>query len=452
MKTQNKKLYALNSAQEVAKLQCSFSLYKRVINITMSATSEDKIDFSIMKTAINETIKRNDCLRLRFCKTKNRIMQYFLDEWTIADIPYIKFESKEEQENFIKKETSMAIKYMKGEVFKPFFCNTYNNKDMILVKVCHLNFDIYGLNIFFKDLFGVYNALKNNTPFPECPTKYEDVLIKDLAVKENKEAKKRNRDFFYDMFKNKEEPFYAGIHGDNNKLWRKYSSKGKHYMKLFFVQNDTKGYMKIIPAEIVNPIMEFCKQNGISPSNYLFYACSVVLSKINHDTKNMLPLELCNCRGTLTEKNCAGTKSQSLKGCYTTVEPEKSFIENLSVFCENQTKLFKYINFSDIQITRLMKQIYNEPVFATYYSLTFSFIPYQKPDNITFDLYSNGKCALPAYVALMYDINKEDIQMAYDCQTKIITEEDVNSFHQNYLNLLKQVLANKNILIKDIIL
>ena len=40
------KLYELNHAQEVVKLQCKYTLFKRVINIITSMTSEKELDLT----------------------------------------------------------------------------------------------------------------------------------------------------------------------------------------------------------------------------------------------------------------------------------------------------------------------------------------------------------------------------------------------------------------------
>lgn len=416
----------------------------------MSATSDVPLDFDLLKKALNICTQRNDCVRLRFCKKDGKIMQYFLDEYEYKDVPLIGFASEAEQNKFIQKETSKPIKYMKGEVLKPFFCKTFDGKDMILVKVCHLNFDIYGLNIFFKDLFGVYEGLKNNTEFPTPPTKFEDVIIKDVATKNNQNITERNKKFFEELTKANEEPYYAGLHGWNSKYWQKYLKKGKKYISTFFINNQTKGYMYTIPSDIVAKIMDYCQQTKTSPSNYFFYACSVCASKINNDVKTMLPLELCNCRGTMLEKNCAGTKVQSMKGCYTVVEQDKTFEESLNYFCSTQKGLFRYLDYPDIDYQMLRGKIYGVSPIAMYYSITFSFIPYIKPENINFQVYSNGRCALPAYLGLMYDVDTQQIDMAYDVQTKIISEDDVKNYHNNYLKILAQVVENPQILIKDI--
>ena len=221
----NEKLYELNPSQEVVKLQCKYSLFKRVVNITMSATSEEKLDFALMKEALNKVIERNDCLRLRFVKKDKKLMQYFLKSFVFDEVPYIEFKTQEQQLSFIQKETAKPIKYLKNEVLKPYFCKTFDGKDMVLVKACHFILDMYGFNVFFNELFGVYNALKNKTELPEPPTSFEEVIKKDLTTKYNEKKVKSDAEYYKNFFKENEEPAYAGFDGRISSVFS-YNVKG----------------------------------------------------------------------------------------------------------------------------------------------------------------------------------------------------------------------------------
>jgi hypothetical protein len=82
--------------------------------------------------------------------------------------------------------------------------------------------------------------------------------------------------------------------------------------------------------------------------------------------------------------------------------------------------------------------------------MSFSFVPFELPDGIHFDMYSNGNGALAAYVILLLDVKTNEIRMAYDVQVNSITEEHVDRFHQMYLGVINQVLENPQIQIKDV--
>ena len=443
------KLYELNASQEVVKLQCKYTLYKRVINILTASVSEKPIDFEIMTQAFNKILERNDCLRLRFVKQDKKLMQYFVDKFEFDNIPYLEFTTQKEQDKFFNKLKKKAIKYLKGVVIEPYFIKTFDGKYMVLLKVCHLILDIYGINVIFKDLFEVYNAYVNKTELPTPPTKFEEVLIRDIETKNNSDKYNKHYEYFKEYLESREEPYYAGIHGINQPLWQKQLAKNKRTMKMFFVKNNTTGYMYNIDKATIDKVVTYSKQSRISMANLFFYMCSITASKLNGNVKNMIPLELCNCRATNLERNCAGTKAQSI-GSYTVVDGEKSFKDNLASFVENQNQLYRHLGFSDQQFVMMLHKTYGSSMFETYHSFAFSFIPLVKTNNIKFNIYSNGKSALPAYLAMLYNTNEGDANLAYDVQDKIISRDDVIRFHKNYISIINQIMDNPDILIKDI--
>lgn len=448
MKKEKYKLYDTTLAQDLPILQTKYTLFKRVINIAMSATSDVPLDYDIMLKALNLAVERNDCTRLRFVKRNGKIKQYFLPKYEYKSMIKKQFSTPAAQEKYITKQTHKAVKYMQGEVLVPYFIHTYENKDMILLKVCHINFDLYGLNIFFKDLFEIYDSLKNNTPLPKCPASFENIIIKDLAHKFDTEYHEKNHKFFEEYLRTRPQPYYAGLHGKKGKHYQKMIKKGWHSMRMFFIKNDTQGYMHNIPSETSIKLVEYCKQNNVSPANYLLFAFCVVQSRLN-GVNNLMPLELCNCRGTMSEKLASGTKVQSL-ACYTEIKPDLPFEQNLKEFCQNQTLLYRHIGFSDTEFQMLSHKIYNSPLIGTFYSLTFSFIPIAVPDGISFQMYSNGKCALPAYIAVICDAKTNQMKILYDCQTQLMDGKDVERFHNLLMHTIDKALSNPSVQIKNL--
>ena len=302
-KMNEKNIYELTPSQEVSYLQCKYTLFKRVVNILSSVTFDEEIDFDLMKKAFNLVVERNDCLRIKFFKKDKQLMQYFDDPKPLEKIPFYDFKTEEEQFAFIDKYKNKAIKYMKGVVVEPTFIKTFDNKYMVLLKVCHLVLDIYGINIIYKDLIEVYKALKDGKELPSAPGSYEEVMKKDIAKKHNDKLVNGDKEFFEEMLVDNPEPFYAGLHGPNNKIWQKNLSKNHRSMKMFFIQNDTKGYCYSIDGKLVERVFDYCKENSFSPANFLFYTCTLAAAKLNNNTRHVLPLQLCNCRGKTKQQH-----------------------------------------------------------------------------------------------------------------------------------------------------
>ena len=444
-----KPFYSLNPAQDVAYYQCKFSLFKRVINILSSITISGDVDLDLLNQAYKLLVERNDCLRLKFFKKKGKLMQYFEDYTPVKDVPVLSFDTEEKQNAFIDKQRSHSIKFLHGTVIDPYFVKTFDGRIMVFFKVCHLILDVYGINVIYRDLLGIYNALKNGTELPEAPTSFEEVIKKDIEKSRNSDLNEKHVEFFTRMLTDNPEPYYVGMHGPDNKIWKKQQAKYHRGMKMFLVNNDTQTYLHKIDSETVDRVLEYCRVNQSSPSNILFYTSSLTLAMLNGNVRNMMPIGLYNCRVTAQEKNCAGDKAQSAP-CYTKVNYSLPFDENLKVFDGDQLKLYRHARFSDTEFEMLKSKIYRTSPLEIYYSIAYSLIPFDIPKGVEFNVYSNGKGALPAYVVQFLNSETHEIDMAYDVQTKIISEEDVRVFHNCYVNVLKQVLDNPKIKVSDI--
>ena len=237
-KVNTEELLDLNFSQQVPLLQCKYCLFKRVINILASMTTTEDLDFDLLDKAFNLVTERNDCLRITFVKVGKEIKQRFERERRFDNIPHIEFKTEEEQNNFIKKLGKKAIAWKKGVVIEPYFIKTFDGKSMVFLKVCHIILDMYGINMIYKDLFDVYNALKNGTELPEQPGSFEEVVRIDNVKKNDPVWAKKNYDYFKNLLESKDVPYYAGIHGMDQPLWQKRVKKGNHSMKLFFVKCD----------------------------------------------------------------------------------------------------------------------------------------------------------------------------------------------------------------------
>ncbi len=435
------KYYDLNLGQETVKLQLKYTLFKRVANILFGASREEKIDFDVMEKAFNLVVARNDCLRIRFKKIKGVMKQYFLEEDVFENIPRLKFTTQEAQEEWLAEVRKKPVDFMGNAVVEPYFIRTYDNRYMVFVKICHLIIDTYGLGVIFNDLFSVYDHLTKGAPMPEMPAQFEADIKKSNEQHLYEKNTENYADFFRHYIADRSEPMYAGIHGDNSKLWLKCKKKGKKSLQCSFFDNKTTSYEFTLSPDIVNRALVFCNENGVSLNSLFFYACALSCSLINHETSHMLPLMLSNCRPSALDKKYAGCKVQSL-AAFTDIDYKDTFLGNLQNFSVNLLALYRRINFPDAEFEQMLHKIHKSSILTTYYSFCFSFVPYTKPADVTFEIFSNERGALPCYMVLLYDVNTNEIRVGYDVQDRITTKQDTISFQKKYAEVLSRVIDN----------
>ena len=206
-------VYPLIPSQETMYLLVKYSLHKNIVQVPTSITLEEKVDFELLQKALNIEIERNDCMRLRFAKKNKKITQWFIPKFTY-DAPVLTFKTKEEQEKALNKDALKPIKFLKGEVFRVIFFNSYDGGSGIYLNASHLIMDAMAAAIFYIDLINVYSALKNGEDMRNrcIDTK---IISKELKMLEDKKMFDKGAAFYKEYWLKDGEPFYAGIHGHN---------------------------------------------------------------------------------------------------------------------------------------------------------------------------------------------------------------------------------------------
>lgn len=436
-----KALYGFNSSQDVINLQTKYSLFGRVANIVFSTEVEAGYDKAVMTEAINIVIERNDCLRLHFVKKGKETLQYFEDSKKIANIPEKVFNLNGDKVKFLHSFRRNPLKIYKGEVLKVVFATEVNGNQSIYFKISHFVADQYGIGVIVSDLFKVYDALKNGHELPAAPGSYEAVLQKDLAFKANDELRAKDEAFFKDYYevRHPERPMYCGIHGDSSDRWMKIKKKGQISLPYLFVKCDTEGYRFTIPAAVGAKVKQWCAENQIPMSTFYFTTCNLTSSLVNGKQERLVPLMLLDCRGTLAERKAGGTKVQAIS-VYSIFDYSKSFLENIKEAFNDQNELYKHTRLTYLEVEAIQHKLWNYSMVSQLTSLSFSYIPFEAPEGIKFQIHSNGKGALVAYVALMVSSKTDEVDVIYDIQTKMTTPPQLAEFQNTYVHVIETVL------------
>lgn len=445
-----RKLYGFNSSQDVVYLQTTLTLFKRVVNIVLTATFEEKLDRAVMAEAFDKLIERNDCLRITFTKKGKEKFQYFEESRKIGEIPEYTFKSDAEMTSFLEKFRKKALKGFKGETLKAAYGVNPDGKDVLFLKFNHLVADDYATNVLLSDLFGIYKALKNGTELPEVPTKFEDVLKKDNDYKSNEAAVEKDRKFFNEYFdKHSEHPYFCGVAGNNSEFWCKQKRKGHFWVPYIFVKCDTQGYRFLIPSAITKSAEKWCEEHSIPLGTFFFYAYCLTTSLVNDKCRNQAPLILLNSRATNTERHCGGTKVQSMCA-YTSVDWSKSWNENISAYFEEQNELYRHTKLSYLEVQDIEHKVWNFTQLGQVINFAYSFIPMVNPEGVDIQLQSNGKGALPAYIALMYDPEKSEIYCVYDIMKLMCRPEMLVEFQNKLVKNIETVLEKPDTVLDEL--
>jgi len=435
------KTYSFNYSQDIIHLQTKYALFKRVANILFSVTFDEGFDEGRMLDALQLLIDRNDCLRLTFVKEGKEIRQYFEPARKLGKVPSVRFETTSQLEAWVRRFRRKGLDMMKGQTFQPAFAVNASGEKMVFIKISHYVADTYGIGVLVNDLSAIYNALSSGSELPPAPGSFEEVIRKDNEYRANTEATEKDRSFFEEYYgkTHAERPLYCGIHGDGSDRWMKYKKKGDISLPYLFIKCDTQGYRFVIPAAITLRAEQWCKENEITMNTFFFYAYAVACSLINGRAPRQAPLELMNCRATVADRKAAGTKVQSLSVC-TNVDYAKSFNENIAPLFAELTEMYRHTRLTYLEMEAMQHKTWNYSMISQVINYCFSYIPIKNPKGVHLQVWSNGKGALVTYLAMMHDVDTNEITMNYDIQTKMVTPVQLIEFQNLYIHVIETVL------------
>lgn len=458
VKRTDKAVYDLIPPQEMIQFMLKYSFFhKQVTQIPESIVVSKEIDFDIMKKAVNIEIERNDCLRLRFFKEKGKIKQYFLDSYTLDEIPVLTFKTKEEQTDYFNADAQKPIKMLKGETYRIKFFRSYDNRWGIYINIHHLVMDNAAVFFFFSDLFAVYDHLKDGAPMPKPLGSYEDMIKKELAYIADPKNLEKEEKAYREFFEKDGDPMYLGVEGPKFLEAERKKKKDPSIMapSLFDPIHDKAELTKAeLPYEDSQKIFKFMEDNNISGECLVQLAMRLHVSKINNRYPDTYFIVLCPRRHNLKEKRAGGTMAAPLP--WRIVLPEDTtFMDALERMKEVQFWAFKHMDYPYMAYRDLQQKMYNYPAAAGASTMMFSWFPLEA-DTINnweyeFEGYELGRYVMVLYSFAMKDTHSGCLKLSCMHRTKFVSVDDINALHKGTAAALMLGVENPNMTLGEII-
>ena len=459
--SQNPQLYEFTPAQDMINFMLKYSFFhKQVIQIPASVIFEKKVDFDLMKKALNIEIERNDCMRLRFVKKGGKFYQYFLDEYKIDDVPVVTFSTKEEQEEYLGKDAKTTVHHMKGEIYRFIFFNTYDGRQGVYINVNHLTMDAAAVFVFFGDLFAVYDALAEGTEMPKPLSSFKDVIKKELDYINNEEKVNKDKEFYTNFFKEGGPPIFNGVHGPEllEKARIKKKNPNLRVLASFDPIHDKAELIKRpISLEDSKAILEYMDSTSVSPECLVQLGMRLYLAKLNESVNDGIIdtyfVTLCTRRKTLSDKRCGGTLTSTLPWRII-LNPDLTFEEALEELRNLQYNIFKHQDYPFLSWRDVEGDIYNYGMADGASTMMFSWFPLDENTmngwNYEFSGYSIGRYVMPLYTYAMKDCRNNSLKFAYLFRTNHISAENINALHDNTVKALNMGCKNPQMKISEI--
>lgn len=454
--TVNYKLYDLIPSQQTMYIMVKYSIHKQVIQIPSAVVINEKLDFDLLKKALNIEFERNDALRLRFTKVDKEVKQYFLPTYSNNNIPVLTFKTKKEEEKYLEKDAQTPIKFLKDETFRIIFYRTHDSKTGIYFNVSHLVTDALGQAVFFADLLAVYKALKNGEEMPKPLYSYEEHMEREFKYLANEKLHAKDREFYIDYWKKDGEPMYAGVHGHDILDKARKKDPNIRVPAVFDpIHDKTQIIRRFVTAEDTEKIYAYCKQESVVPENVFLYGLRAHASKVNYRTPDVLNMLICSRRAVVKDKMMGGCVAQPLQIRVITEETD-TFRQAVNKVADCRNTLIRHMNFPYLEARFLQQKEFGYSASQGPSSFMFSWMPIGfaiKEHNFDaeFKSYSNGRFSMQLYIFAIPDPKSGGTDFIYMYRPHTISADQINLLHDNAMKAITEGIENPDITVGRIL-
>ncbi len=369
--------YELTSGQQLLLYSQTFTIHKQINNIFTLMLLEKKLDFEVLKAAIDHAYQQNDAFRLRFTKIERKIKQYFIPtEQPHIEVLDFSGKTQADMDKCFYNYAHKPFKFIDKPMSKVFLVHSWNGMDGIYFGVSHMILDSWGICVFLQFVMEVYESMKNSTPLPKPLSPLEPMLQEELAYKGSPRYHK-DLEFWQNEFKRLPEPLLSHINGPSilEKERKKKRNPNLSYAKIIGLRTSARHEVLYVTKEKVEKIQQYCEASKISMQAVFMFGVRTALSKLNNRQANIGFYATFARRGTLQEKRAGGTRPHSTVFRNIMAE-DLTFEKACQLIFGQQTAIYRHADCDTIELINMEAKAYNRKGYFTgWYSMVFTFQP-----------------------------------------------------------------------------
>lgn len=414
-----------NAQQNIFEVEQTLLTANNACNVLLVSVKFDiDLDYFKLEKTLNKIIELNDSFRIKLIKRNSTIKQY-VDEYKYQKIDLINIDTKKQFEQYIEhlKETAIIDIYNKLYEFK---IVKYNKQTYIMYKVHHIINDAWGMTQVAEQIKQIYPIIEKDNLLNklEKPT-YIDVIEKDEKYN-NSDKYKTDQQF-----------------------WQEYVKK-LSVEKIFNKDiSDTQAtrYSTILDEKIYKDVKKYCEDNSISEYTFFLAIITIYFYKIYNVESLNIGTPFLNRSKKEFENIGLFVSNLPLN---VQLKQEDIFINICEEIYRTNFKIFRHSKFPYTEIQKIYSDINSV---SNMFEIGFSYQINTLKNEIENDLgetnwYFTNQQNNPITIHLSQMNGKLDIY--YDYVTSILNENEIEEIHNIILHVIKQVIEQKNIKIKDI--
>lgn len=385
----------------------------------------EKLEMERLICAVKLIVGRHEALRLRFCISDGRPLQYIGGD---CEVSFKEFPSKNEMRKYCEAQARIPFETDGGQMFRMTVFDLPDRSGIIL-SACHLIADAWTYSILAADVYDVYERLGsgeniggNVCGFTEFIGKYREYI--------SSEKYRADRDFFAKKYSGniEESPIRISRSANIN------AASGR--------------YTDSISAELSAEINGFCKENGIFTASLFESAVLIYLSRINKDNKTVTVGLPVLGRSGIREKAAAGMFVSTLPFTLQ-IDHEERVISFCKRAAEAKREVFRHRNFPYGDILRDIRE--KSDFSGRLFDVMVSCQNAKTGIPAETEWFSNGFLEIPLSVSFDNRDSAEGYTLTFDYQTDFFRfKDEIKLLSERIKHILSQIVHNSEIKLKDV--
>lgn len=424
-------LYDLTSPQKNIWLINQMYSGTSITNICGIMKMQEKLNFELFEKALNMAVESNDGTRIKLSIQGGEIKQYISD-YCPFKVNTVKLEVSE-FDNYMNNIISVNLTGIEKNLYQFEMFELDDGTSAAIALFSHVISDAWSMDLFTNQVANLYIKLKNNEEILlNNESSYVDYINAQIEYKSSEKYLKDKE--FWDQYLSN----FIDIASLNTNMIGKQRTKAirKPYEMSY---------------EDMEMIRHFCNQNKISIFTLMMSIFSIYLSRLSRLDTIVIGTPILN-RSNFKEKNTSGMFVSTIP-FKADINNDLSFSEFLQSVAKEQLSMFRHQRYP---YEDLLNSLYekNKEIKNIYDVL----ISYQNAKN------NSKSCSLPyscewffnGHIAESLNIHILDINdtgkltIFYDYQENIFSETDIANLHNRLFHIMKQVIANPTLCLKNI--
>ena len=394
----------------------------------------DNINFDVLKQTVNEVVKANDNMRLKFKKENDSLVQY-INNFEPFDIDVIELSSKQDVINKTKSFANIPFEIENNFLFRFLLYKLPNNEGGVIINIHHIISDSWTLGLIGKEIADIYcKILSNNYEFNKCPSYLDYIEAENEYL--NSSRFNKDKEFWEEKFKTV--PEIASIPSYKSNASTNISCSGNR--KSFNIS-----------TQELDKIKEFCANYNVSLYNFFMAVYSLYIGRVCSLDDFVIGTPILN-RSNFAQKHTMGMFVSTIP-LRINLNYSLSFSDFVKDISSNTMSSLRHQKYSYQLILEHLRSL-NFSVPNLYnillsYQITKS-VEENSSINCVTQWVENGCCADELQIHLSDINNESSITVAYDYNVSKYGEQDILDLHSRILSIINQVINNNNILLKNI--